>query len=93
MAARYHNNIAEICESELADFEQVNVCVIPLEGVGVCCASQLFQILQQAKNIKHSLTWPDGKFAPLSPSHTPYTQAITHYEQAADYYKGEDSTG
>ena len=25
MAARYHNNIAEICESELADFEQVNV--------------------------------------------------------------------
>ncbi|CAI8041511.1 Beta-soluble NSF attachment protein [Geodia barretti] len=41
MAARYHSNIAEICESELGDFEQ----------------------------------------------------AITHYEQAADYYKGEDSTG
>jgi alpha-soluble NSF attachment protein len=41
MAARYHSNIAEICESELVDFEQ----------------------------------------------------AITHYEQAADYYKGEDSTG
>ena len=25
MAARYHNNIAEICESELVDFEQVNM--------------------------------------------------------------------
>ena len=25
-------------------------------------------------------------------SHT-IAQAITHYEQAADYYKGEDSTG
>ena len=23
MAARYHNNIAEICESDLVDFEQV----------------------------------------------------------------------
>ena len=29
----------------------------------------------------------------LSHAHTAHSQAITHYEQAADYYKGEDSTG
>ena len=36
--------------------------------------------------------WPSVTLVLTHHTHT-VAQAITHYEQAADYYKGEDSTG
>ncbi|KAK2500822.1 hypothetical protein MC885_013688 [Smutsia gigantea] len=101
IAAKHHISIAEIYETELVDIEKVSGSrALPGSRVGVAAAVGLW-----ARGSPVCLVHLGGPLGPwqnlqdlrvtkaaLVPSALPVSpQAIAHYEQSADYYKGEES--
>ena len=81
IAAKHHITIAEIYESELVDIEKVRTW-----GRTVLIVNEIKLFVCVNFNIIHDfLCWLFKCFVMF------YFQAIAHYEQAADYYKGEES--